>query len=86
MFSKIAALSALALIATPVFAETGVGTIQIDNVSNVYGRAGVPAVKVTGAVVTRSADVNVAGRESATGSSDRTVISAGEVVDQAGRS
>jgi ABC-type glucose/galactose transport system permease subunit len=75
------------LFAAPAFAETGVGTMQIDNVANVYGRAGVPAVKVTGIVVTRSADVNVAGRESLSGGVDKTVISSGDNVDQAfGRS
>jgi hypothetical protein len=87
MISKIAALSAAALFAVPAFAETGVGTMQIDNVGQVYGRAGVPAVKVTGAVVTRSADVNVAGRESISGGVDKTVSSSGDNVDQAfGRS
>ena len=82
MLRKLAILSALAVSAAPVFAETGVGTHQIDNVTNVYGRAGVPAVKVTGVVVTRSSDVNVAGRESFSGGADKTVISAGENVDQ----
>jgi hypothetical protein len=88
MISKLAALSAVALFAVPAFAETGVGTMQIDNVTQVYGRAGVPAVKVTGIVVTKSADVNVAGRESfSTGEIDKTVVSSGEKVDQAfGRS
>ena len=87
MISKLAALCAVSLFAATAFAETGVGTIQIENVANVYGRAGVPAVKVTGTVVTRSADVNVAGRESLSGSVDKTVISSGDNVDQAfGRS
>ena len=87
MISKLAVLSAVVLFAAPAFAETGVGTMQIDNVANVYGRAGVPAVKVTGTVVTRSADVNVAGRESFSGGIDKTVISSGDNVDQAfGRS
>lgn len=82
MIRKLAALSALAMLAAPAFAETGVGAIQIDNVANVYGRAGVPAVKVTGTVVTRSADVNVAGREFAPGASAQTVVSAGDHTDQ----
>jgi len=86
MLRKLAILS-VALFAAPAFAETGVGTLQIDNVTNVYGRAGVPAVKVTGAVVTRSTDVNVAGRESVSGDIDKTVVSAGENVDRSfGRS
>lgn len=82
MIRKLATLSALAMLAAPAFAETGVGAIQIDNVANVYGRAGVPAVKVTGTVVTRSADVNVAGRESAPGASAQTVVPAGDHTDQ----
>jgi ABC-type glucose/galactose transport system permease subunit len=82
MLRKLAILSAIALSAAPAFAETGVGTLQIDNVTNVYGRAGVPAVKVTGSVVTRSTDVNVAGRESLSGGADKTVVSSGENVDQ----
>jgi ABC-type glucose/galactose transport system permease subunit len=87
MIRKLVTLSAVALFALPAFAETGVGTMQIDNVAQVYGRAGVPAVKVTGIVVTKSSDVNVAGRESFSGAIDKTVISSGENVDQAfGRS
>jgi hypothetical protein len=91
MIRKLAAFSALALLAAPVFAETGIGTIQIDNVSTVYGRASVPAVKVIGKVVTRTPDVNVAGRESTnegngTEGNATTVISAHDSVENLGRS
>jgi len=89
MFRKLATLSAVALFAVPAFAETGssVGTFQIDNVTQVYGRAGVPAVKVAGTVVTRSSDVNIAGRESPADGAEKTVVSAGESVDRSfGRS
>jgi hypothetical protein len=56
--------AALAATATSAFAETGVKITQIDNVANIYGRsgasvygvAGVPNVKIAGAVVTRPAD------------------------------
>ncbi|MEO8004851.1 MAG: hypothetical protein ABI771_08090 [Betaproteobacteria bacterium] len=87
MIRKLAALSALALLAMPAFAETGIGTIQIDNVSTVYGRASVPAVKVIGKVVTKSTDVNVAGREPIReGTAAATVISAHDSVEDLGRS
>ena len=86
MIRKLATLSALALLAAPAFAETGVGTIQIDNVSTVYGRASVPAVKVIGNVVTKSTDVNVAGRESIHEGAATTVVSAHDTVESPGRS
>ncbi|MBC8007304.1 MAG: hypothetical protein H7X76_04565 [Prolixibacteraceae bacterium] len=82
MIRKLAVLFAIAIFSAPVLAETGVGTIQIDNVANVYGRAGVPTVKVTGTVVTRTADVNVAGREASSEGAGKTVISSGYSVDQ----
>jgi hypothetical protein len=71
-----------ALFVAPAFAETGVGTIQIDNVASVYGRAGVPAVRISGSVITRSADVNAAGRELPGQGTDRTVVSASYGADQ----
>ncbi len=86
MIRNIVAISALALLSAPALAETGVGTVQIDNVSNVYGRAGVPTVKIVGVVVTHSAGVNVAGRASSTGSFARAEIPAGDAVDQPRRS
>jgi hypothetical protein len=86
MIRKLAVFSALALLAAPAFAETGIGTIQIDNVSTVYGRANVPAVKVIGKVVTRTPDVNVAGRESTNEGNAATVISAHDSVENLGRS
>jgi hypothetical protein len=87
MMRKLVALSALALLAAPAFAETGVGTMQIDNVSTVYGRASVPTVKVVGTVVTRTTDVNVAGRESIhEGATTTTVVSAHDTIEDLGRS
>lgn len=41
----------LAATATGAFAETGVKIDQADNVANVYGRAGVPNVRIAGPVV-----------------------------------
>ncbi|HKB82434.1 MAG TPA: hypothetical protein VKD04_04410 [Burkholderiales bacterium] len=49
----LALAAALAATATGAFAETGVHITQIDNVANVYGRAGVPNVKIAGPVVSR---------------------------------
>jgi hypothetical protein len=87
MIRKFVALSTLALLAAPAFAETGVGTIQIDNVTTVYGRASVPAVKVIGTVVTKATDVNVAGRESIhEGVTTTTVVSAHDTIEDLGRS
>ncbi|HEX4986246.1 MAG TPA: hypothetical protein VFV71_09285 [Burkholderiales bacterium] len=83
MIRKFAAITAFAVAAFPAFAETGVSTVQIDNVSNVYGRAGVPAVKISGAVVTHEADVNASGRGYvATSGVTTAVLSVGEAVDQ----
>ena len=65
--TKFIVAAGLAIATTGAFAETGVGTFQIDNVANVYGRAGVPNVRIVGAVATQPADVAHAGRDSAKG-------------------
>ena len=49
--SYLALAAALAATATGAFAETGVKIDQTDNVANVYGRAGVPNVRIAGPVV-----------------------------------
>lgn len=69
---------AAAMLSPAAFAETGVRTLQIDNVANVYGRAGVPAVKTIGAVVTRGSDVNLAGRSAAPANLTTVLQSAGQ--------
>jgi len=51
--SNLALAAALAVTATGAFAETGVYVKQVDNVANVYGRAGVPNLKIAGPVVAR---------------------------------
>ena len=70
-----------AIAATGAFAETGVSTYQIDNVSNVYGRAGVPTVKVTGAVASQAGNVADAGRGAARGDSKLAVRSGDNTIE-----
>jgi hypothetical protein len=81
MIRNLIAIVLAAGFAAPALAETGVGINRIDNVANVYGRAGVPAVKVTGAVVYRQSDVNVAGRNPAPAGTPKTVLSNGRDLD-----
>jgi hypothetical protein len=64
-----------AAFAAPALAETGVGISRIDNVANVYGRAGVPSVKVIGVAVYKQSDVNLAGRSAVPTGAGKTVIS-----------
>jgi hypothetical protein len=54
--SYLAIATVLAASASSAFAETGVKITQIDNVASVYGRAGVPNVKIAGNVLSRPAD------------------------------
>jgi hypothetical protein len=75
------AFALAALFAAPVFAETGVGIGQIENVANVYGRAGAPNVKTTGAVSTGQSDVNVAGRQAGPYSADSRVVNGERTLD-----
>ena len=55
------------------FAETGANIADLGYVANVYGRSSAPVVKITGPLVTRPADVNVAGREAAQGTTPMVV-------------
>ncbi len=73
------AVSAVAgvLLASPAFAETGVRTFEIDNLSFVFGRAARPAARITGALASRDADVDCAGRGTLASGGTRTVLSAG---------
>ena len=61
--TKLVIAAGLALATTGVFAETGVKTYQIDNVANVYGRAGVPNVAIKGDVQTADVDAATSGRD-----------------------
>ncbi|MGH8631217.1 MAG: hypothetical protein ACREU7_10715 [Burkholderiales bacterium] len=62
--TKLIIAAGLAFATSAAFAETGVKTYQIDNVTNVYGRAGVAAVQIKGNVQTGDAEVTIAGRNS----------------------
>ncbi len=78
--TKLIIAAGLAIATTGAFAETGVRTVQIDNVANVYGRAGVANVKVSGTVAAQPANVDEAGRNSAKGDSKIAVTSGKEVI------
>jgi hypothetical protein len=52
----------LAIVTSTAFAETGVKTYRLDHVSNIYGRTGVAAVQIRGAVQSGNTDVANAGR------------------------
>jgi hypothetical protein len=83
--TKLIVAAGFAVATTGAFAETGVGTVQIDNVANVYGRAGVANVKVSGTVAAQPANVDEAGRNTAKG--DRTIaVTSGKEVIEFGRS
>jgi hypothetical protein len=60
--TRLIAAVAFAAASTGVFAETGVKFSQVDNVTNIYGRAAVATVKVKGDVQTAGAEVNSSGR------------------------
>ncbi len=79
--TKLIIAAGFAIATTGAFAETGVGTYQIDNVANVYGRAGVPNVKITGAVATQSGNVADSGRDSSKGDTKIAVTSGKEVIE-----
>ena len=77
-FSKLIVTAGFAVAASGAFAETGVSIGDPGYVANVYGRASIPAVKIAGPLVIRPADVNVAGREPAQGTTP-TVVTTKEV-------
>ena len=79
--TKLIVAAGFALATTGVFAETGVGTVQIDNVANVYGRAGVSNVRVYGTVAAQPAGVDEAGRNTAKGESKMAVTSGREFIE-----
>jgi hypothetical protein len=83
--TKLIVAAGFALATTGVFAETGVGTVQIENVANVYGRAGVANVKVYGTVAAQPASVDDAGRNAAKGD-NKTAVTSGKDVIEFGRS
>ena len=83
--SKIIIAAGFAIAATGAFAETGVGTYQIDNVADVYGRAGVPNVKIIGAVATQTGNIADSGRDTSKGDT-KVAVTAGKEAIEFGRS
>lgn len=83
--TKLIIAAGFAVATTGAFAETSVGTYQIDNVANVYGRAGVPNVKIVGAIATQSGNVAESGRDSTKGDT-KVAVTAGREVIEFGRS
>jgi hypothetical protein len=83
--TKLIIAAGFAIASTGAFAETGVGTYQIDNVANIYGRAGVPNVKIVGAVATQSGNVADSGRDTTKGDT-KVAVTADKEVIQFGRS
>jgi len=79
--SKLIIAAGLAVATTGAFAETGVGVGRIDNVANVYGRAGVANVKVSSTLATQPANVVEAGRNTVKGDSKIAVTSGKEVIE-----
>lgn len=72
--TKLFIAAGLTVASIGAMAETGVNTADIGYVANIYGRASDPAVKIAGPLVTRSADVSIAGRETAEGKIAAAVV------------
>lgn len=83
--TKLIIAAGFAVATTGAFAETGVSIYQIDNVANVYGRAGVSNVKIIGAVATQTGNVADSGRDSSKGDT-KVAVTAGKEVIEFGRS
>lgn len=84
--AKLIVAASAILASSAAFAETGVQTYQIDNVTSVYGRAGVPTVQVRGKVQSGIADVATAGRNAAVGQGQVAVTTGETDVNVNGRS
>jgi hypothetical protein len=84
--AKLIVAAGVVLVSSAAFAETGVGTYQIDNVTNVYGRTGVPTVQIRGNVQSGAADVAIAGRSAASGQGQALVTTGNFDVNANGRS
>ena len=84
--TKLIIAAGFAVATTGAFAETGVKTLDTGNVSNVYGRAGVAAVKIQGAVASQSSTVADSGRETVKGDTQIAVSTGGQGVNAQGRS
>ncbi len=86
--TKIIVAAGFAIATTGAFAETGVKSAYVDNVTNVYGRAGVAAVKIQGAtaVATNPGNVADAGRDVVKGDTKIAVSAGAKDVNAADRS
>ena len=65
--AKFIITAGLVLAASAALAETGVNTVQIGHVANVYGRAGAPTVVITTGVAARAPNAADSGRDRDTG-------------------
>ncbi len=83
--TKLIVAAGLAIATTGAFAETGVGTLRLENVANVYGRAGVANVQVYGTVASQPGNVADAGRNSAKGEG-KIAVTSGKRASEFGRS
>lgn len=85
--TKVIVAAGFAIATTGAFAETGVTASNIDHVSNIYGRAGVAAVKIQGApIASQSSNVAESGRDVVKGDTRIAVSVGSKGVNQAGRS
>jgi len=86
--TKIIVAAGFAIATTGAFAETGVKSAYVDNVTNVYGRAGVAAVKIQGAaaVATQPGNVADSGRDVVKGDTQIAVSAGAKDVNAADRS
>lgn len=83
--TKFLVTAGLSIAAGGAFAETGVSTYQVDNVTTVYGRASMPNVRIAGKVSTQPGEVDTAGRDITKGDA-RVAVTAGKEVIDFGRS
>lgn len=84
--TKILIAAGFAVATTGAFAETGVKTVDVGSVTNVYGRAGVAAVKIQDSVASTSSTVADSGRETVKGDTQIAVGTGGQDVNSQGRS
>jgi len=79
--TKLIVAVGFAVATTGAFAETGVGTGRVDNVTNVYGRAGATNVTVYSTLAAQPGSVDEAGRNPVKGESKMAVTSGREVIE-----
>lgn len=84
--TKLIIAAGFAVATTGAFAETGVKTLDVGSVSNVYGRAGVATVKIQGDVNSTAVNVADSGRETVKGDTQIAVTASERDVNESGRS